>query len=129
MRMRRRIEARRYRLRHHRACLTSVNLVLPDPGFHETLRDSRAYGSLLVIDEAHTMQMAYGGLTRLYGLWPDILTTGKGWLRIRWRLWPAAKLAGLRPTILTLARRDGAWHRHRRHDLCAPCRLRRARRS
>lgn len=59
--------------------LTNVNLVLPDPGFHEALRKlTRKHGSLLIIDEAHTTQMAYGGLTRLYGLWPDILTTGKG---------------------------------------------------
>jgi len=59
--------------------LTNVNLVLPDQGFHDALRRlTRKHGTLLVIDEAHTVQMAYGGLTRLYGLEPDILTTGKG---------------------------------------------------
>jgi glutamate-1-semialdehyde 2,1-aminomutase len=59
--------------------LTNVNLVLPDPGFHDALRKlTRKHGALLIIDEAHTVQMAYGGLTRLYRLEPDILTTGKG---------------------------------------------------
>jgi glutamate-1-semialdehyde 2,1-aminomutase len=59
--------------------LTNVNLVLPAPGFHDALRRlTRKHGALLVIDEAHTVQMGYGGLTRAYGLKPDILTTGKG---------------------------------------------------
>lgn len=59
--------------------LTNVNLILPDPGFHRALRTiTRKYDALLIIDEAHTVQMAYGGLTRAYGLKPDILTCGKG---------------------------------------------------
>jgi len=59
--------------------LTNVTLVLPEEGFHGKLRAlTRRYGTLLVIDEAHTVQMAYGGLARQYRLEPDIVTYGKG---------------------------------------------------
>jgi len=36
-----------------------------------------AYGSLLVIDETHTHVCAWGGLTRAWGLEPDLLVMGK----------------------------------------------------
>ena len=35
------------------------------------------YGALLIFDEAHTHVCAYGGLTRAWGLKPDILVIGK----------------------------------------------------
>ena len=58
--------------------MTNIGIVLPEPGFHETLRVlTRRYGTVLVIDETHTISSGYGGFTREYGLEPDILTVGK----------------------------------------------------
>ena len=58
--------------------MTNIGIVLPEPGFHETLRAlTRRYGTVLVIDETHTISSGYGGFTREYGLEPDILTVGK----------------------------------------------------
>lgn len=58
--------------------LTNIGIVLPDPGFHAALRDlARAHGSLLVIDETHTICAGPGGATRTWGLEPDLLTIGK----------------------------------------------------
>jgi glutamate-1-semialdehyde 2,1-aminomutase len=52
--------------------------VLPQPGFLETLRNvTRKHGTLLVIDETHTISTGYGGYTRTHNLEPDILTVGK----------------------------------------------------
>jgi glutamate-1-semialdehyde 2,1-aminomutase len=58
--------------------LTNVGIVLPEPGFHEALREvTRAAGTLLVIDETHTICAGPGGYTAAYGLDPDLLTIGK----------------------------------------------------
>ena len=58
--------------------LTNVGIVLPDPGFHGTLRElTRASGTLLVIDETHTFSAGPGGYTAAHGLEPDLLTIGK----------------------------------------------------
>jgi len=58
--------------------LTNIGIVLPDPGFHAALRDlTRRTGTLLVIDETHTISAGPGGYTRAHGLQPDILTIGK----------------------------------------------------
>jgi glutamate-1-semialdehyde 2,1-aminomutase len=59
--------------------LTNVGVVLPEPGFHEGLRDlcTRA-GAYLVCDETHTLASGPGGLTGLWGLRPDAVTLGKG---------------------------------------------------
>ena len=58
--------------------MTNIGIVLPEPGFHETLRAlTRRYGTVLIIDETHTISSGYGGFTREYGLEPDILTVGK----------------------------------------------------
>ena len=58
--------------------LTNVGVVMPADGFHAGARElTRAHGSLLVIDETHTQTVAYGGLTRAWGLEPDVVTLGK----------------------------------------------------
>ncbi len=58
--------------------LTNEGVVLPDPGFHETLRDlTRAAGTLLVLDETHTLICAPGGLTERWTLEPDMVVVGK----------------------------------------------------
>jgi len=59
--------------------LTNCNLVHPSPEFHAGLRHlTERHGSLLCIDEAHTFQFAFGGLTRAWQLRPDFVTAGKG---------------------------------------------------
>lgn len=55
-----------------------VGLAMPEPGFHEALRDAtRETGTLLAYDETHTHVVGSGGLTRRWGLDPDVLTIGK----------------------------------------------------
>jgi glutamate-1-semialdehyde 2,1-aminomutase len=58
--------------------LTNIGIVLPDPGYHDALRElTRAAGTLLVIDETHTLCCGPGGYTVAHGLEPDLLTIGK----------------------------------------------------
>ena len=58
--------------------LTNIGIVLPEPGFHDALRDlTRRTGTLLVIDETHTFSAGPGGCTAVWGLEPDLLTIGK----------------------------------------------------
>ena len=58
--------------------LTNIGIVLPEPGFHDALREAtRAAGTLLIIDETHTICAGPGGYTAAYGLEPDLLTIGK----------------------------------------------------
>ena len=58
--------------------LTNIGIVLPEPGFHRGLRElTRRYGTLLVIDETHTICAGPGGYTAAHGLEPDLLTIGK----------------------------------------------------
>jgi glutamate-1-semialdehyde 2,1-aminomutase len=58
--------------------LTNIGIVLPQPGYHEALRETtRRTGTLLVIDETHTICSGPGGYTAAHGLEPDLLTIGK----------------------------------------------------
>ncbi|TIP98085.1 MAG: aminotransferase class III-fold pyridoxal phosphate-dependent enzyme, partial [Mesorhizobium sp.] len=58
--------------------LTNSCMVLPDPGFHEALRRlTRAAGTLLLIDETHTISTGPGGYTGRHGLEPDLFVLGK----------------------------------------------------
>jgi len=58
--------------------LTNIGIVLPEPGFHSALRElTRRAGTLLVIDETHTICAGPGGATRAWGLDPDLLVIGK----------------------------------------------------
>jgi glutamate-1-semialdehyde 2,1-aminomutase len=58
--------------------LTNIGIVLPEPGYHDRLRAAtRAAGTLLIIDETHTICAGPGGYTRAHGLEPDMLTIGK----------------------------------------------------
>jgi glutamate-1-semialdehyde 2,1-aminomutase len=58
--------------------LTNIGIVLPEPGYHEQLRRiTNETGTLLIIDETHTMSTGPGGYTAEHGLEPDILTVGK----------------------------------------------------
>jgi glutamate-1-semialdehyde aminotransferase len=58
--------------------MTNAGFLLPRPGYHEALRRAtRETGTLLAIDEVHTLPCAYGGLARAWGLEPDFPTLGK----------------------------------------------------
>jgi glutamate-1-semialdehyde 2,1-aminomutase len=58
--------------------MTNMGIVLPDPGYHESLRRlTKDTGTLLVIDETHTFSAGYGGCTRAWALEPDLFTIGK----------------------------------------------------
>jgi glutamate-1-semialdehyde 2,1-aminomutase len=55
-----------------------VHLLLPEPGWHQALRElTRQHGTLLAIDETHTHVIGPGGATGLWNLEPDIVTIGK----------------------------------------------------
>lgn len=58
--------------------LTNIGIVLPDPGFHDALRRlCTDTGTLLLIDETHTLSAGPGGCTQAWGLDPDIVVLGK----------------------------------------------------
>jgi glutamate-1-semialdehyde 2,1-aminomutase len=58
--------------------LTNIGIVLPEPGYHEAVRElCTKYGTLLLIDETHTISAGPGGCTKAWGLQPDIVTIGK----------------------------------------------------
>jgi len=58
--------------------LTNIGIVLPEPGYHEAVRAlCTKYGTLLLIDETHTISAGPGGCTKAWGLQPDIVTIGK----------------------------------------------------
>jgi glutamate-1-semialdehyde 2,1-aminomutase len=58
--------------------LTNIGIVLPEPGFLEGVAElCRKHGTLLLIDETHTISAGPGGCTRAWGLDPDIFVIGK----------------------------------------------------
>jgi glutamate-1-semialdehyde 2,1-aminomutase len=58
--------------------MTNVGIVHPTAGYHQALRElTRKHGTLLIIDETHTICAGPGGFTRAENLQPDILVFGK----------------------------------------------------
>jgi glutamate-1-semialdehyde 2,1-aminomutase len=58
--------------------LTNIGIVLPDEGYHTELRRlTSEAGTLLIIDETHTICAGPGGCTKAWGLEPDMVTLGK----------------------------------------------------
>jgi glutamate-1-semialdehyde 2,1-aminomutase len=58
--------------------MTNSCMVLPEPGFHAGLRAlTRKYGTLLLIDETHTISTGLGGYSKAHGLEPDLFVLGK----------------------------------------------------
>jgi glutamate-1-semialdehyde 2,1-aminomutase len=58
--------------------LTNSCMVLPEPGFLDAVRRlTREAGTLLLIDETHTISTGPGGYTRAHGLEPDLFVLGK----------------------------------------------------
>jgi glutamate-1-semialdehyde aminotransferase len=58
--------------------LTNVGIVLPEPGYLESVQElTRRTGTILIIDETHTVCAGSGGMTGALGLEPDMLVIGK----------------------------------------------------
>jgi glutamate-1-semialdehyde 2,1-aminomutase len=58
--------------------LTNVGIVLPEPGYLDAVREiTRRTGTILIIDETHTICAGPGGATGLWNLEPDMLVIGK----------------------------------------------------
>jgi glutamate-1-semialdehyde 2,1-aminomutase len=58
--------------------MTNVGIVHPQPGYHAVLRElTRKHGTLLIIDETHTICAGPGGFTRAENLDPDVIVFGK----------------------------------------------------
>ncbi|WP_443750861.1 aspartate aminotransferase family protein [Asticcacaulis solisilvae] len=58
--------------------MTNCGMILPQPGFHRTLRDLTArYGTLLILDETHTLSSGPAGYAGEHDLKPDMLVIGK----------------------------------------------------
>jgi glutamate-1-semialdehyde 2,1-aminomutase len=58
--------------------MTNIGIVLPEPGWHAAARElTRSAGTLLVLDETHTLCAGPGGATGADGLSPDLLVIGK----------------------------------------------------
>ncbi|MFC6446016.1 transaminase [Shinella zoogloeoides] len=58
--------------------MTNCGMILPQPGFWEHLRAAtRKAGTLLLLDETHTISTGPGGYGRTYGVEPDLFVLGK----------------------------------------------------
>ncbi len=58
--------------------MTNVGIIHPEPGFHKMLRElTRKYGTLLLIDETHSICGGHAGMTGKLNLEPDIFVLGK----------------------------------------------------
>jgi glutamate-1-semialdehyde 2,1-aminomutase len=58
--------------------MTNCGMVLPDKGYHDALRRlTNKHGTLLCIDETHTISSGAGGYTGTHGLDPDFFVMGK----------------------------------------------------
>lgn len=58
--------------------MTNIGMVLPEPGYWAQAQDIiRRHGSLLVLDETHTLSSGPGGYARAHGLQPDAVVVGK----------------------------------------------------
>ena len=58
--------------------MTNIGIIHPEPGYLDAVREiTRRTGTLLIIDETHTICAGPGGYTRAHDLEPDLLTIGK----------------------------------------------------
>ncbi len=58
--------------------LTNIGIVLPEPGYHEAVRElCTRYGVVLIIDETHTFSAGPGGMIAQLDLRPDAVVLGK----------------------------------------------------
>ena len=58
--------------------MTNYGMIAPQPGYHAALRRlTRETGTVLIIDETHTISSGPGGYTAQHGLQPDMFVLGK----------------------------------------------------
>ena len=58
--------------------MTNFGMIPAADGFHDVLRHlTRQTGTLLILDETHTLSCGTGGYTKLHELAPDLLVAGK----------------------------------------------------
>jgi glutamate-1-semialdehyde 2,1-aminomutase len=58
--------------------MTNIGIVMPDPGYHAAVRRlTEESGTLLLLDETHTICAGPGGCTAAWGLEPDLVVVGK----------------------------------------------------
>jgi len=58
--------------------MTNIGIIHPEAGYHAALRAiTRKTGTLLIIDETHTICTGPGGYTQAFGLRPDLFVIGK----------------------------------------------------
>ena len=58
--------------------MTNIGIVLPEDGYLKGVEQlCKKYGTLLIIDETHTISVGPGGMTAQLGLKPDFFTIGK----------------------------------------------------
>jgi glutamate-1-semialdehyde 2,1-aminomutase len=58
--------------------MTNIGIVLPVDGYLKGVEElCKKYGTLLIIDETHTISVGPGGMTKQLGLNPDFFTIGK----------------------------------------------------
>ncbi len=58
--------------------MTNIGMVLPQPGFLKALRElTKKSGTLLILDETHTLSSGPGGYARAHNIVPDGLVFGK----------------------------------------------------
>jgi glutamate-1-semialdehyde 2,1-aminomutase len=58
--------------------MTNIGIVLPEPGWHEALRQlCDETHTILIIDETHTLSAGPGGMVKRDGLRPDAVVVGK----------------------------------------------------
>ena len=58
--------------------MTNCGMILPDDGYHTGLRGlTRKHGTLLALDETHTLSSGRSGYAGLHGLQPDMFVVGK----------------------------------------------------
>lgn len=58
--------------------LTNCGIVPPKDGFLEfVLKCAKKYGTLVLMDETHTLSTGFGGYSKVYNLKPDLFVAGK----------------------------------------------------
>jgi glutamate-1-semialdehyde 2,1-aminomutase len=58
--------------------MTNIGIIFPEKGYHDALREiTKRHGTLLIIDETHTICAGPRGYSRDHRLKPDMMTIGK----------------------------------------------------
>ena len=93
--------------------MTNIGIVLPEPGWHDAVRAAcDRTGTLLIIDETHTLCAGPGGMTARDGLRPDVVVVGK-----TIAAGVPAGAWGMRPELTERVRASLGWDGEGREDI------------